>query len=280
MVKGRRAIMNNNTLAKRLLEHAAVLESNGENLYRWRAYRKAASVVQMHARPLSELLAEGGRQALVAIPGLGAHLAYTLEGLIRTGQFRTMGADEVSTDPRQRLTSLPGVGPRLAVRMRDELGITTLDEAERAARDGRLEKVGVGAKRLRGLLQALDYRRQREDNSETTVSEPPVADLLAVDEEYRTLAQAKGPRLASWNGTPADEVPVLQSRHGEWTFCAAFSTTPLAYRLGLTRDWVVIRFSNGTDSGERTMVTETRNYLRGQRVVRGRERECQACWAS
>src|SRR5881227_2893624 len=169
--------MNNDTLAKHLLEFAAVLESNGENLYRVRAYRRAASVVKMHPRPLSELLAEGGRAALEDVPGIGEHLAYTLEGLIRTGQLRTMGADAEPTDPRERLTSLPGVGPRLAVRMRDELGITTLDEAERAARDGRLRKVGVGPKRLRGLLEALAFRRQKEEGPEVLVSEPSVADL-------------------------------------------------------------------------------------------------------
>src|SRR5207249_1426722 len=108
--------MNNDTLAKRLLEFAAVLASNGENLYRVRAYRKAAAAVQLHPRLLSELLAEGGREALRQVPGLGEHLTYTLEGLIRTGQFWTMGADAEQTDPRERLTSLPGVGPRLAVR--------------------------------------------------------------------------------------------------------------------------------------------------------------------
>ncbi|MBI1913507.1 MAG: DNA-binding protein [Planctomycetes bacterium] len=272
--------MNNNTLAKRLLEHAALLESKGENLYRVRAYRKAASAVKMSPRSLSELLAEGGREALEDMPGLGEHLAYTLEGLIRTGQFRTMGADAEPTDPRERLTSLPGVGPRLAVRMRDELGITTLDEAERAARDGRLQKVGIGPKRLRGLLEALEFRHREQEAPEKATSEPSVADLLAIDEQYRSLAQSRGPRLASWNVTPADEVPVLQTRRGEWTVRATFSMTALAFRLGLTRDWVVIRFSNGTNSGERTVVTETRNDLRGQRVVRGRERECQACWAS
>jgi hypothetical protein len=164
--------------------------------------------------------------------------------------------------------------------MRDELGITTLDEAEQAARAGRLRQVGVGPKRLRGLLQALEFRQRKQELPDAAPNEPSVADLLAVDEEYRSLAESRGLRLASWNGTPADEVPVLQTRRGEWMFRAAFSTTSLAYRLGLTHDWVVLLFSHGSDSGERTVVTETRNYLRGQRVVRGRERECQACWAS
>jgi DNA polymerase/3'-5' exonuclease PolX len=56
--------MNNTTLAKRLLEFAAVLEAKGENLHRVRAYRRAASVVLMHPRSLTELLTEGGRAAL------------------------------------------------------------------------------------------------------------------------------------------------------------------------------------------------------------------------
>jgi hypothetical protein len=35
-----------------------------------------------------------------------------------------------------------------------------------------------------------------------------------------------------------------------------------------------VNFDNGTTSGQRTIVTETRGDLEGQRVVRGREREC------
>jgi hypothetical protein len=69
-------------------------------------------------------------------------------------------------------------------------------------------------------------------------------------------------------------------RRNGWTFWASFSHSSLAHRLGQTRDWVVIRFANGAQNGERTIVTETRPPQFGQRVVRGREAECQACWAS
>lgn len=273
--------MNNRTIARRLLEQATTLEANGHNLYRVRAYRRAAAVVQMLPRELHEVLAEGGRTALEAVPGLGSHLAFTIEGLIRTGELQTVGADVQQADPRDELTNLPGVGPRLALRMKEELGLRTVAEVELAAREGRLQRVGVGPRRLRGLLEVLASRRLATA-AESTASEPPVSDLLAVDDEYRRLAEARGLRLSSWKGRPADaiEVPVLQTQRGEWTFRATFSNTPLAHRLGLTRDWVVIRFGNGETTGERTIVTETRNHLHGQRVVRGRERDCQACWAS
>jgi hypothetical protein len=274
--------MNNTTIARRLLDHAATLEANGQSLFRVRSYRRAAAVVQMLPRPVSEMLAEGGRQALEAVPGIGEHLSYTLEGLVRTGELKTMGADAGPVDPERELTSLPGVGPRLALRMREELGITSVEDVERAAQAGRLRRVGIGPKRLRTLLEVLASRRRGLVEAEAAQGEPAVGDLLAVDEEFRKLAASRNLRLSSWDGVAAEDgsAPVLQTRRGGWSFRATFSNTPLAHRLGLTRDWVLIRFSDGTTCGERTVVTETRNHLCGQRVVRGRERECQACWAS
>jgi len=54
-----------------------------------------------------------------------------------------------------------------------------------------------------------------------------------------------------------------------------------AYHLARTRDWVVVYFhTEGELEGQRTIVTETGGPLTGQRVVRGRESECQAYYAS
>lgn len=66
--------------------------------------------------------------------------------------------------------------------------------------------------------------------------------------------------------------------HGErdgWYFSAMYSNTELAHRLERTNDWVVIYFhADHGPEGQATIVTERRGRLRGQRVVRGREREC------
>ena len=51
--------------------------------------------------------------------------------------------------------------------------------------------------------------------------------------------------------------------------------------LGRTRDWVVIYYAGGDHAeAQCTVVTETRGALRGRRVVRGREEECRALYAS
>lgn len=81
--------MDNCTIARRLTEHAAELEARCESMYRVRAYRKASWTVRSVDRPLSEILEESGRAGLQALPGIGAHLAYTIAELIRTGELRT-----------------------------------------------------------------------------------------------------------------------------------------------------------------------------------------------
>src|SRR5262249_35682469 len=68
-----RCPMENATLAKRLREYARHLERHRDNLYRIRAYRRAADVVERLDRPVNELLEREGRDALAALPGIGAH---------------------------------------------------------------------------------------------------------------------------------------------------------------------------------------------------------------
>ena len=78
--------MNNAEIAKRLLEYARTL-AIGSQLFRSRAYRTAAFVIQGLDRPVEELLAETGRAGLAELPGIGSHLAFTIEVLATTGEF-------------------------------------------------------------------------------------------------------------------------------------------------------------------------------------------------
>jgi hypothetical protein len=269
--------MDNATIAQKLVEYANFLEAEEGNVYRVRAYRRAADTVRSLDRPLREVLDSEGRTGLEGLPGIGTHLSYTLETLLQTGEFRTLSPDGGHIDPERLLTSLPGVGPQLARTLHEHLGITTLEELEQAAHDGRLAGLGIGVKRLRGLIDSLAGRLGRYRLVGSIHGEPPVSDLLAVDAAYR---EASGlnclPRIAPRRFNPDAEpwLPVYQGERAGWRFRALYSNTALAHRLGQTHDWVVIYFDDGIVEGQRTVVTETRGDLRGRRVVRGRERDC------
>ncbi|HXG12930.1 MAG TPA: helix-hairpin-helix domain-containing protein, partial [Gemmataceae bacterium] len=220
--------MDNQTIAQRLLDYADQLEGRDSNVYRIRAYRRAAQTVLELDRPVAELIAEQGRGGLEALPGIGSHLSYTIEGLVKTGEFRTVNMDDGHIDPEQILTTLPGVGPGLARQIHEELGITRLEELEQAAHDGRLAKLGVGPKRLRGLIDALAGRLARNRFAAPVVGEPDVATLLAVDQEYRDLAERKTlPTVSPRRFNPQNEpwLPVFQVSRDGWYFRAAFSNT-------------------------------------------------------
>ena len=271
--------MDNTTIARKLNDYATYLEGEDSNVYRVRAYRRAVATVLAQERSLADVVREKGRAGLEELEGIGSSLAYTIEGLVRTGEFRTLRPNAGHVDPERLLTSLPGVGRQLAHLLHEQLGITTLEEMERAAHDGRLAKVGVGPKRLRGLIDALAGRLRRSRLPEPIHGEPPVEELLAIDEEYRQRAERDAlPTVTPRRFNPEHEpwLPLFVTDRNGWRFRALFSNTALAHRLGRTNDWVVVYFDDGFNSGQRTVVTETHGDLRGRRVVRGRERECRA----
>ncbi len=91
--------MNNHLISQKLLAHARHLHG-GANPYRVRSYRHAAMVIDGLNRPVAELLSEQGRSALARLPGIGEHLAYTIEMLLRTGKvvaYSERGRDAIAT---------------------------------------------------------------------------------------------------------------------------------------------------------------------------------------
>jgi hypothetical protein len=184
-----------------------------------------------------------------------------------------------ASDPVHVLSSVPGIGRRLAGRLHDDLGINTLESLEIAAHDGRLETIaGFGDKRLAGIRDSLAQRLGRIEPRIAPVSSvPTVAELLDVDREYRQRAAVGDlPMIAPRRFNPTGEawLPVLHTRRGARRYTALFSNTARAHRLGKTRDWVVVYAEDGTGEHQYTIITAARDPLRGARVVAGRENEC------
>lgn len=247
--------MTNQQILDHLREQAHELERQGGHLFRSRAYRSALFALSRLDQPLEDLFRREGRKGLEALPGIGRHLAYTLEGLLTLGQPRRLR--NPAEDPRDDLLSLPGVGPRLAERLRDELGLRSLEQLLLAIRAGKLSALGLSPRLVSGLLLTVEARLAQRVQPISPAQEPSVVDLLEVDAAFR-----------------AQSAPVLATQRQGWRLRAAFANHALAHRLGRTTDWVCLSFENDASQGQRTAVTETRGDLRGQRVIRGREGEC------
>src|SRR5947209_4641370 len=86
--------MTNKLIAERLMAYARYLHERDPNLYRRRAYRRAAEILLRMEESVAEVIEKRGRKGLESLPGIGTHLAYTIEGLVRTGEFRTLTRGE------------------------------------------------------------------------------------------------------------------------------------------------------------------------------------------
>lgn len=269
-------------VASRLREAADLLEQQGANPFRVRAYRDAADTVAALGRDIAGVLRKGGREALIALPHIGHALAAAIEELVDSGRWMQLERLRGAATPDKLFQAIPGVGPTLAQHLHDELHVDTLEALETAAHDGRLEQVsGVGPRRASMLRATLGemLQRRRPRNLRAT-SEPPVDLLLDVDREYRERAGRQDlPKIAPRRFNPDNRqwLPILHTERGDWHFTALYSNTARAHELDRTRDWVVIYFQKDDEpEGQRTVVTETRGTLTGRRVVRGREAECRA----
>jgi len=87
--------MSNREIASQLVDYAHFLEGRGDNLFRVRAYRRAAETMLGLSKEIKELYHAEGPKRLHNLPGIGSHLSYTIESLICNGRFETMdGPDE------------------------------------------------------------------------------------------------------------------------------------------------------------------------------------------
>jgi DNA polymerase (family 10) len=183
--------------------------------------------------------------------------------------------------------TLPGIGLELASRLHEQLGVESLPELEAAAYDGRLAKVPcMGPKRVRAIQETLRGRFRRPLAAPTVPphpapGEPPVDEILDVDREYREKAAAGQLRLIAprrFNPTGAAWLPVLHTHRTNRHYTALFSNTARAHEVGMTHDWVIVYRDDHDGHGQWTVITSQFGPLRGQRIIRGREGECAACY--
>jgi hypothetical protein len=212
-------------------------------------------------------------------------IAAAIGEMLDTGRWAQLDRLRGSLDPATLFRTVPGIGPELAERIHDTLGIETLEALESACVDGRLTHVpGMGARGIASVLASLASTLGRVPRERLPDGEPPVTMILDVDREYREKALANAlPTIAPRRFNPESKawLPILHTRRGDWHFTALFSNTATAHQLGRTRDWVVLYFdSDHHGEQQRTVVTEHRGGLSGRRVVRGREADCVAHYAA
>lgn len=151
--------VQNAEIAASFRETAELLELEGANPYRVRSYREAADTLDALERPVADLVA--AREDLTRLPAIGDALAARIEAMVETGRLDILEALRQQRGPiLSLLLEVPGIGPKRAHLLRDELGVATEAELETATRTGRVRALpGFGKGMETALLDHLARTR-------------------------------------------------------------------------------------------------------------------------
>jgi DNA polymerase (family 10) len=146
--------MRNGEIAEAFEELASLYELDGAVVYRVVAYRNAAKAIREAGVSVEELAKQGRAEELA---GVGKTIAEKIDALLETGSIPS--ADKL----KQRIpsglveiTRIPGLGPKRAKLLHDQIGVSSIEDLRRAAESGQLKDVkGFGRKAEENLLAAF-----------------------------------------------------------------------------------------------------------------------------
>ncbi|MBU4488730.1 MAG: DNA polymerase/3'-5' exonuclease PolX [Candidatus Omnitrophica bacterium] len=151
--------MHNKQIADILRNIADILEIQGDNPFRIRAYRKAADIVGNLTEDISVIAAKNG---LTELPGIGEDLASKIKEFLETGKisFYEKLLRKISPVVLEML-NIPGVGPKTAKVLYDNLNIKSLKDLEAKAKANLISGLpGIKDKTEENILKGLEFLKK------------------------------------------------------------------------------------------------------------------------
>src|SRR5579871_6777843 len=155
--------MENRAIARLLSETADLMEIAGEDSFRIRSYRNAASVIESYPEQLAAILKDPEKK-VTEIPGIGKGIAAVLEEVEQRGSFERRDELLSKYPPTAlELLKIQGLGPKSIRTLFEHYRVSTIDGLERICREGKLQELPrMGAKLEEKVLRSIASYRQRQ----------------------------------------------------------------------------------------------------------------------
>jgi DNA polymerase (family 10) len=233
--------MLNQQIAKVFDEMADLLEIMGENVFRIRAYRRAAQNIDGLPRDVSQMT----EAELLSIPGIGHDLAGKIRHYVETGTMEAY--DKLKREVPEGLTALlsvPGIGSRTAKLLHEKLKVRDLDDLERLAKEHKLSGLpGIKQKTEENILKGIGMLRRGRERLPIGRVLPTADDLLS---QLRKKAPVRKLTLAGslrrWKETVKD-IDILATSGEPEKVMSVFVHLPMVKEVlmhGPTKSSVVI----------------------------------------
>ena len=180
--------LTNEQIAELFENIGALLEMKGDTVFKIRAYQRAARTIEQLSSPLAQSVENG--EDLTKIPGIGKAISGKIAEFIETGQVAAYQKllDELPPGVL-KLKDIPGIGPKTAMAISQELGINTVEGVAEAAADGRLAMLPrMGERAAENILRHIQA-------VQSMGSRTPIGQALPVAEEVIAALREQCPDI-------------------------------------------------------------------------------------
>jgi len=235
--------VHNEDIASVFDEIADLLEIEGDNPFRIRAYRNGARTLRELGRDIGTLITQG--EDITRLAGIGKNLAAKIQEILDTSHCRAL--DKLRKQLPAELTELlklPGLGPKRVHALYHELDIHTHEQLERAARDGLIQHLpGFGAKTEARILEAIQAHADTSRRFKRVVAgryAEPLIDYLKAAEGVEQVQLAGSYRRA--RETVGDLDLLVSARSGRTVieYFVAYDEVETVLSRGTTRATVIL----------------------------------------
>ena len=179
--------MKNSAIAKVFQDIADLLELKGEIPFKIRAYQKAARAIEHSPTEIEQMVKDGSE--LRNIPGVGEAIAKKITELVTRGHLHYY--DELRAEFPEGISTLldiPGVGPKIAIRLCIELGTNSIEDLEKAILEGRVASLPrLGDKVAENILRQIQAMRMKGRRIPIGQALPVVEEIIAKLQGYDGL---------------------------------------------------------------------------------------------
>jgi DNA polymerase (family 10) len=180
--------MTNQEMADILVHISEILDIQGENPFKIRAYIKASQTLEGLTYELSTM---EDKNKIKELPGIGEGIAKKIKELLETGKlkyYEDLKKSEYA--PLTEFLKIPGMGPKHAKLVYDQLGVKTTDQLRKAAEKEKLRELpGLGEKVEQNILQGIQQVQKYKERLPLAFIYPRAQDILNELKKVKEIKQ-------------------------------------------------------------------------------------------
>lgn len=172
--------MTNKEIAQILAQIAKILEirNTEKNRFRIIAYERAAQTISNLTNELYEIYSDGGFKALNEIEGVGESIAEKIEELLKTGRLKYLKEiQEELPKAEVEFLRIPGVGPKMAVKLAGELKAKNIEDLKKKIKKGEAD-ILIKEKTRNNILRGIEILSKLSDRLLITEALPIAEEVV------------------------------------------------------------------------------------------------------